>query len=100
MSCLKIDEASLAAWSRFSRKKVKPIGLMMEDFDASGNVRSSIPVQFLAQVWTPNMATRSLGAANYPEWFAEKEHKDHVKVPGRGRRSLPAYCNAVPTFVA
>jgi len=79
---------------------VKPIGLMMEDFDANGNVRSSIPVQFLAQVWTPNMATRSLGAANYPEWFAEKEHKDHVKVPGRGRRSLPAYCNAVPTFVA
>lgn len=83
-----------------STSGVKPVGLMMEDFDADGNVRSSIPVQFLAQVWTPNMATRSIGAANYPDWFSEKEHKDHVKIPGRGRRSLPAYCNAVPTFVA
>jgi len=83
-----------------STSGVKPIGLMMEDFDANGNVRSSIPVQFLAQVWTPNMATRSIGAANYPDWFGEPEHKDHVKVPGRGRRSLPAYCNAVPTFVS
>merc|ERR1712147_361296 len=79
----------------------KPIGLMMEDFDADGNVRSSIPVQFLAQVWTPNMSTRSIGAANYPDWFAEKEHEDHVtKYPGRGRRSLPSYCSAVPVFVA
>jgi len=83
-----------------STQGVKPIGLMMEDFDSNGNVRSSIPVQFLAQVWTPNMSTRSIGAANYPDWFAEKEHKDHVKIPGRGRRSLPSYCNAVPTFVA
>ena len=79
---------------------VKPIGLMMEDFDSSGNVRSSIPVQFLGLVWTPNMSTRSVGTENYPEWFDEKEHKDHVMVPGRGRRSLPSYCNAVPTFVA
>ena len=79
---------------------VKPIGLMMEDFDSSGNVRSSIPVQFLGLVWTPNMSTRSIGTENYPEWFDEKEHKDHVMVPGRGRRSLPSYCNAVPTFVA
>jgi hypothetical protein len=83
-----------------STQGVKPIGLMMEDFDSNGSVRSSIPVQFLAQVWTPNMSTRSIGAANYPDWFAEKEHKDHVKIPGRGRRSLPSYCSAVPTFVA
>ena len=83
-----------------STQGVKPVGLMMEDFDSNGNVRSSIPVQFLAQVWTPNMSTRSIGAANYPDWFAEKEHKDHVKIPGRGRRSLPSYCTAVPVFVA
>lgn len=83
-----------------SKQGVKPIGLMMEDFDSSGKVRSSIPVQFLAQVWTPNMATRSIGAANYPKWFDEEEHEDHVKIPGRGRRSVPAYCNAVPTFIA
>ena len=80
---------------------VKPVGLMMEDFDASGNVRSSIPVQFLGRVWTPNMSTRSIGAANYPkEWNNEEEHEDHVMVPSRGRRSVPAYCNAVPTYVA
>ena len=77
---------------------------MMEDFDANGNVRSSIPVQFLAQVWTPNPNTRSIGGANYPEWLdANEEHEEHVKHekrPNRGRRSLPAYCTAVPTFVA
>ena len=83
---------------------VKPIGLMMEDFDSNGNVRSSIPVQFLAQVWTPNMNTRSIGYDNYPKWFDVEEHPDHVDGPskknGRGRRSVPSYCNAVPVFVA
>lgn len=80
---------------------VKPIGLMMEDFDANGNVRSSIPVQFLAQVWTPNMNTRSIGHSNYPNWFDIEEHENHVDAPkGRGRRSLPSYCGAVPVFVS
>ena len=80
---------------------VKPIGLMMEDFDAAGNVRSSVPVQFLAQVWTPNLNTRSIGYDNYPNWFGEhEEHPDHVDVPVRGRRSVPQYCNAAPSFVA
>ena len=75
---------------------VKPIGLMMEDFDADGNVRSSIPVQFLGQVWTPNLTSRFVG---YPPWFDEhEEHPDHVDMPVRRRRSLPAYCDAVPTF--
>jgi len=86
-----------------STSGVKSIGLMMEDFDANGNVRSSIPVQFLAQVWTPNMATRSIGAANYPKWFSSdaNEHEEHDKrIVSRGRRSLPSYCSAVPTFVA
>ena len=80
---------------------VKPIGLMMEDFDSNGQVRSSIPVQFLAQVWTPNLNTRSIGYDNYPDWFGQHdEHPDHVDVPVRGRRSVPAYCGAAPTFVA
>jgi hypothetical protein len=88
-----------------STSGVKPVGLMMEDFDANGNVRSSVPVQFLAQVWTPNMSTRSIGAANYPQWFSSdahkhKEHDNLPQRPSRGRRSLPAYCSAVPTFVA
>ena len=32
---------------------VKPITLMVEDFDKNGNLRSSIPAQFLAVIWTP-----------------------------------------------
>ena len=75
---------------------VKPIAIMMEDFDALGNVRSSIPVQFLAQVWTPSL-DRHVG---YPEWFADDHHHDensadeeHQSV-SRGRRSAPTYCTA------
>ena len=80
---------------------VKPIALMMEDFDANGKVRSSVPVQYLFQVWTPNLSTRSIGYDNYPDWFGQhEEHPDHVDVPTRGRRSVPSYCNAVPLFVA
>ena len=60
---------------------------MMDDFDADGNVRSSIPVQFLGQVWTPNLTKRFAG---YPSWFDEHdEHPDHVDMPFRKRRSLP-----------
>ena len=81
---------------------VKPVALMMEDFDAQGNVRSSVPVQFLAQVWTPNMSTRSIGYHNYPDWFGMHEDEDNHKdnFPVRGRRSVPSYCNAEPVFVA
>ena len=94
-----------------SKAGVKPIGLMMEDFDANGNVRSSIPVQFLARVWTPNMNSRELGADNYPEWFPEEGDHHHGEQIGisdnlgqRSRRSttsinVPTYCNAVPIFV-
>jgi len=32
---------------------VKPLAIQVEDYDANGNVRSSIPVQFLATVWEP-----------------------------------------------
>lgn len=39
---------------------VKPIALMIEDFDVNGNIKSSTPIQFLAQVWTPNVSARSL----------------------------------------
>lgn len=87
---------------------VKPVGLMIEDFDADGNVRSSIPVQFLAKVWTPDLSTRGI---SYPDWFSdEHEHKDHVDRPtkpksgkNRGRRAIrtrrtPSYCTAAPTF--
>ena len=53
---------------------LKPISLMIEDFDQFGSVRSSIPIQFLAQVWTPNLQARSL---SYPQWFDEdNDHHD------------------------
>ncbi|CAG5107082.1 Oidioi.mRNA.OKI2018_I69.chr1.g3137.t1.cds [Oikopleura dioica] len=32
---------------------VKPIAIQVEDFDERGNIKSSIPVQFLASVWEP-----------------------------------------------
>ena len=38
---------------------LKPIALMIEDFDKSGNVKSSTPIQFLAQVWTPDLLSKS-----------------------------------------
>ena len=85
---------------------VKPIALMMEDLDADGNVRSSIPVQFLARVWTPNLQTRFL---SYPEWFTEDDdhHEEHSerqvkqahKKLARVGRSTPSYCTATPFFI-
>jgi hypothetical protein len=80
-----------------SSQGVKPIALMMEDVAANGSVKSSIPVQFLAQVWTPNMNARSI---RYPDWFGGEESANHVDVPVRGRRSTPSYCSATPEFVA
>ena len=71
---------------------------MMEDFDSNNNVRSSIPVQFLAQVWTPSLNPST--SAIYPDWFADDHDHDDLPV-ARGRRSTrqPAYCGAVPSFV-
>ena len=105
-----------------SQVGVKPVGLMMEDFDSNGNVKSSIPVQFLAQVWTPDMNARSV-TPNYPiqEWYPphdhsehkhdhsehEHDHSEHEHVQSisnrfevaRGRRNTPPeYCTAVPFF--
>lgn len=77
---------------------VKAIALMMEDFDAQGNVRSSVPVQFLGQVWTPSMNSRSF--TGYPDFFGGPEAEEHVdNFPVRGRRSTPSYCSAVPKWV-
>ena len=95
---------------------VKGVAIMMEDRGADGQIRSSIPVQFLAAVWTPSTVSRGVALPFvYPDWFAEKsEHDDHVdndhedhdhgsnKKGGkkRGRRTTtPSYCNAVPVLV-
>ena len=83
---------------------VKPVSLMIEDFNSSGDVRSSIPVQFLATVWTPNLNTRR--RLPYPDWFPENDddHDDKVssqklKKTSRGRRAEPSYCSALPVFI-
>ena len=97
---------------------LKGVGIMMEDFDSNGNVKSSIPVQFLAAVWTPQTVSRGVALPFvYPDWFAETDgdhHHDHMdgddhkpskkgnkKGKNRGRRTTtPSYCNAVPEAIA
>jgi len=37
----------------FAKMGYKPIAVMVEDMDDSGRILSSIPVQFLAEVWVP-----------------------------------------------
>lgn len=83
---------------------VKAVALMLEDFDAQGNVKSSVPVQYLIRVWTPNMA-RSNRFRGYPDVFGGDEGDDHEEsnastAPVRGRRSTPAYCSAQPEYIA
>ena len=93
---------------------LKGVGIIMEDFDANGNRKSSIPVQFLAAVWTPSTVRGAsvLGGFVYPDWFGEKDGDDHHdfsddhhntpstnKGKNRGRRTTtPSYCFAVPTL--
>lgn len=85
---------------------VKPISIHVEDFDADGNVKSAIPVEFLATVWTPGNSPKS-GLGPYPEWFGEHEHDEEEEKKNkkaqkegrpRGRRSVPSYCGAVPEW--
>merc|ERR1712130_737505 len=85
---------------------VKPIGLMIEDFDSNGNVKSSIPIQFLAMLWTPNVSrSQRNGQPSYPQWFPEHHHEGHEffeedadesSENGRRRRSTPNYCGMPP----
>ena len=87
---------------------VKPIAIQVEDFDESGNVKSSVPVQFLATVWTPqndNFSNRFMYGpgkpAQIPDLFPIDDHDDdheddHVHTVGR--RSVLEYCNNFPTL--
>lgn len=89
---------------------VKPIALQVEDFDSNGNVISSMPVQFLATVWSPsnsNFANRNLllnGPGNpyqYKPLFPTDDEDDEEEVfVVRGRRSsnLPSYCTSFPVL--
>ena len=57
---------------------VKGVGIMMEDFDANNEIKSSIPVQFLAAVWTPQTVSRGVALPFvYPDWFAETDGDHH-----------------------
>ena len=88
---------------------VKPIALQIEDFDSDGNMISSMPVQFLATVWTPsnsNFANRNLishgpGVPFQHDVSAFHEgHDDHDDNDESGRKrragTQPAYCDAFP----
>ena len=86
---------------------VKPIAVQVMDYDSNGVIRSSMPVQFLATVWTPsntNFASNLRSGAPFvydPPLFSaiEDDHDDHFEnSPRRTRRETPAYCDAKPTL--
>ena len=90
---------------------VKPISVMVEDFDEFGNIRSSIPVQFLASVWTPtnsNFIHRQLalhGPGNpfiYKPFFHLDDHD--ITHADRRRRAdvndVPSYCFSKPILMS
>ena len=39
---------------------LRPIALMIEDFDDDGNLKSSSPLIFLAEIWTPTVDTMAI----------------------------------------
>jgi len=88
---------------------VKPIAVQVEDFDANGNLKSSMPVQFLATVWTPGntnfrSSARDTTPYQYPNLFPvddddeDEGRKRRSTNNGREKRSVPAYCNQVPVL--
>ena len=87
---------------------VKPVAVMVEDFDTEGVVLSSVPVQFLAAVWSPTNANfnhrhlAQYGPGNpfvYPPFFNHVDDADHVD---RRRRQvdIPFYCDRVPELIS
>ena len=86
---------------------VKPIAVQIEDFDENNTLLSSVPVQFLATVWTPTNANfnhRQLskyepGNPFVYQPFFEMGGDDDV---GRDRRqvNLPSYCMLIPVLIA
>ena len=76
---------------------------MVEDFDEDGNVKSSIPVQFLAIVWTPVQKTeeylfenaRALAKGGrarqyeFPAFFEDDMHDDLHERPDLSKYKKP-----------
>ncbi|CAG5094476.1 Oidioi.mRNA.OKI2018_I69.XSR.g13591.t1.cds [Oikopleura dioica] len=91
---------------------IKPIAIQVEDFDADGNLRSSMPAQFMATVWTPGMPTskkekrlmEQSGFQLFTGLFGDNEEDHHDDFHSRGRRQVsdpssePAHCEGLPTF--
>lgn len=59
---------------------LRPIALMIEDYDDDGNLKSSSPVIFLAEIWTPTVSNVqvSTDAPDTPavEYCADGYHVD------------------------
>jgi hypothetical protein len=94
----------------FSDGGVKPIALMVEDFDKNGNVRSSMPIQFLATVWKPltrNFFKRQLAyhvsgrPVQYKPFFGNDLDDEYDDDLDRYRRqiNLPKYCLQKPMLI-
>ena len=99
---------------------VKPIAIQVKDYDENGVLRSSMPVQFLASVWTPvntNFNHRQRSGQLYaigkpfvyePALFSSDEddhdhdgdyYDDVEHPPRRIRRATPAYCDMEPILI-
>ena len=101
-SCILTYDGSLDATS----EGVKPIAVQIEDFDQAGNLLSSVPVQFLAAVWTPTNRKQAIAGSKgrgdsqpfiYQPFFGPDVH-DHST---RHRRagSIPSYCGDMPLLL-
>jgi hypothetical protein len=89
---------------------IKPIAIQVEDFAADGTLRSSMPAQFMATIWTPGMPTnkkekRQMEQSDsklFAGLFDDDEHDDHFDLHARGRRQIgdaePDHCQGLPTF--
>ena len=75
---------------------VKPIAIQVEDYDENGNVKSSMPAQFLAAVWTPAMGdARGSVTSLFPEDIHDDDHDEHVR-RRRQASEIPSYCSDAP----
>ena len=87
---------------------VKPIAVMVEDFDSFGKLRSSVPVQFLAVIWTPNTNGFLRGNTSvdrpyiYSPFFNtdldDGDDDDSTRRHSRDTTS-PDYCNKRPVLI-
>ena len=77
----------------------KPIALQIEDFDKNGNMLSSMPLQFLASVWTPtdsDFANQQL-QLHGPEKLVEDDDDITVHFVRRRRAGTQSYCDVFAT---